>query len=56
MLVLGLGLVLGEFCDSITGLASLLKWKNIQELFLEFGAILFFGLGVGLQVRVGVKK
>lgn len=40
----------GEF------LASLLKRKNIQDLFLEFGTLLFLGLGLQGRVRVGVRK
>lgn len=38
----------GDFGDLITDLASLLKWKNIPELFLEFGA-LFWGGGVSVR-------
>lgn len=40
----------GEF------LASLLKRKNVQDLFLELGALLFFGSGLQDRVRVGVRK
>lgn len=37
-------------------LASLLKRKNIQDLFLEFGTLLFLGLGLQGRVRFGVRK